>query len=57
MFKSLCRECKHSDEATHCSVIFCEYGIPSEPEYCQCPEYIPLDNLEYVEWSYLRSLK
>jgi hypothetical protein len=59
MFKSDCRTCNHDEhDRTFCSVMFCDYSDNDmSPEYCDCADYVPSDNLEYVEWSYLRSVK
>jgi hypothetical protein len=57
MFSSDCRSCKHSFHGEFCAVAFIDYADITEPSYCDCSDYIPLDNLEYVEWCYIRSLR
>lgn len=61
MYKSNCRDCGHDDhEGNWCSVAFCSYsmdGDPGSPDYCECDTYVPSENLEYLEWSYNRSLR
>lgn len=60
MFKSDCRTCLHGEhDRMFCSVMFCDYSDNdiSDPYYCECNEYVPSENLEYLEWNYLRSLK
>ena len=54
-FKSIyqgpCRNCKHSDWA-HENPNLC-----SDISYCGCLEFVPKDNLEYLEYRYEQSIK
>lgn len=58
-FKSFCRNCEHA-EVQHDDGL---YGLKHFPalcfevsdsygKECKCLEYIPSDNLEYLEWLY-----
>jgi hypothetical protein len=58
MYKSHCKNCDHNIHTGFCPVAFLNYsaiaGDPGEPVYCGCDEYIPKDNLEYLEYKYIR---
>jgi hypothetical protein len=47
-FQSVCRNCHHW--ICHNSKVLYGNGIEIHPVSCGCEEYIPLDNLEYLEW-------
>ena len=49
--KSKCRICEHPIWKHHHAYIFA-CGIRSRE--CYCKQYIPSDNLEYLEWKYQR---
>jgi hypothetical protein len=52
-FPSKCRICHHSYHVANCTIAYYEFGDDSEPTYkCTCKEYLPSDNLEYLEWKY-----
>lgn len=55
-YKSRCKLCGHDPHAEEpgmsCAVLFCDYGEPREPEYCDCFDYIPSGNLEFLAWKY-----
>lgn len=46
-----CRSCKHTKDFHYPN-----YGLPNIPPlpckgpYCKCKEYLPVDNLEYLEY-------
>jgi len=49
---SKCRSCNHLHYFDSCRHIArCTLGI-----YCLCDNFIPKDNLEYLEWCYEKSL-
>jgi hypothetical protein len=55
-FPSRCRNCRHAEHLYICTIKYYEYGDESEPTYkCSCEEYIPSDNLEYLEYLYDKS--
>jgi len=57
-----CRTCSHSwEEHGHCGKSICVYweslnymGYPEK--FCGCKEYIPGENLEFLEWKNDRKL-
>jgi len=57
MYKSKCKSCEHGIHFGFCPVAFLDWnmdGDPGEPMWCDCEEYIPSDNLEYLEYKYVR---
>jgi hypothetical protein len=55
--KSICRNCKHKYHGGICTFAkLYYYGLDgdTEPEYCYCDDYIPSDNLEYLEMQYIK---
>jgi hypothetical protein len=51
--KSNCRNCFDPPHMGGCTIATIGYdseGIANEESCCPCNEYIPLDNLEYLEW-------
>ena len=53
LIQSKCRTCTHPHHGGYCSIVYYGYnndGSPTDPEYCECLEYIPADNLQYLEW-------
>ena len=61
MTNDQCRNCEHFwDDHSHCSPKICCYGEINTLGYveltCHCKEYIPGDNLEFLEWKYGRKL-
>jgi hypothetical protein len=61
MYKSNCKNCDHNIHFGFCPVVYVNYsadGDPGDPMDCGCDEYIPSDNLEFLEYRYVRrSLK
>ena len=56
MYKSHCRNCDHGIHIGFCSVVYVNYsmdGDPGEPMDCGCDEYVPLENLEFLEYKYV----
>ena len=61
--KSKCRNCKHSYHFVNCNsgyVIYNSIGKfskeLSEFSPCICSEYVPFDNIEYLEYMYEKEL-
>ncbi len=56
--QSTCKNCWHTPhEHNMCSFSdLYYYGLDgdTELEYCNCDEYIPSDNLEYLEMQYIK---
>jgi hypothetical protein len=60
MLKDQCRNCFHSWEMHgHCGSMMCfqDMSTPNESMvFCGCEEYIPKNNLEFLEWKYERHI-
>lgn len=55
MFKNQCRTCGHNIHGNvmgnGCDVFYCDYNDNDmTPNYCDCSDYVPAGNLEYLEW-------
>lgn len=51
----LCRECQHAHfegNEGFCGITFNESVTFIA---CKCPEYVPTDNLDYLEWKYKKN--
>lgn len=55
MYKSNCKNCDHNIHTNGlCPVAFMDYNEPeAKPIYCECDEYIPSENLEFLEYKYI----
>ena len=49
-----CRTCNHTQTSHYKGGGSCRFGLGDGPawECINCFEYVPLDNLEYLEWKY-----
>lgn len=59
MYKSRCKNCDHNIHLRFCPVVYMNYrysadGDPGEPNYCDCEEYVPSENLEFLEYKYVK---
>lgn len=66
IYQSSCRNCYHfhggikCQSAVHMTCACGESDCPSTKlpnEWCSCIYFMPLDNLEYLEYKYERSIK